>query len=195
MTITRRGLMAAGGAALVLPLPRAFAAPAMIDLGYRSPYRINVASIEVIDRYEPPFTSPNVEHHFAEPPARLAQRWANTRLIPTGQGTERTGRFTIDIASVIDVDLPKEGGLTGLFTKQQDRRYDARLAVSLEIITFGGVSESKITASATATQTMPEKASLEDRDAVFLQLSRNLIVSLEQEFDKLMPMYLSAYLR
>ncbi len=196
MTITRRGLLAAGGSAIVLPLPRAFAAaPSTLDLGYRAPYRIDVASLAVVDRYEPPFASPNVEHHFAEPPARLAARWANTRLIPTGQGTARTARFTIDIASVVDVDLPKEGGLTGFFTKQQDRRYDARLAVTLEIVTFGGVVESKITASATSTQTVPEKASLDDRDAVFLQLSRNLIVSLEQEFDKLMPAYLGAYLR
>jgi len=187
--------MAAGGAVLALPLGRAFAAPAALDLGYRAPFRINVSTIEVIDRYEPPFTSPNVEHHFTEPPARLAARWANTRLIPTGQGTDKTGRFIIDIASVVDVELPKEGGVRNLFTKQQEHRFDARLAVSFEILTFGGISESKITASATATRTMPGDTSPDDRDAVFLELSRMLIVSLESEFDTLVPQYLSAYLR
>lgn len=157
-------------------------APA-IDLGTgKQPYRLDVALVETQDRYDPPFRAPHVEHQFREPPARLMARWATQRLVAVGN--QRIARFIILDASVVEAELPKTGGIRGVFTTDQDRRYDAKLAVALEIRSFGGALEGRCDASANLSRTLSEKASLDDRDALFEAIDRELVGLIEPELDK-----------
>lgn len=165
-----------------------------IDLGTgKPPYRLDVALVETQDRYEPPFRAPNVEHYFREPPARLMARWATQRLVAVG--AQRIARFIILDASVVEVELPRTGGIRGMFTKEPDRRYDATLAVALEIRTFGAALEGRCDASARLSRTLHEDATLDERDQLFDEIDRELVRLIEPELDKGINTYLSQWVR
>ncbi|WP_119422457.1 hypothetical protein [Desertibaculum subflavum] len=169
------------------------AAPA-IDLGTgKQPYKLDVALVEIQDRYEPPFRAPNVEHQFREPPARLMARWATQRLVAVGN--QRIARFIIADASVIEAELPTTGGIRGMFTTQQDRRFDAKVAVAIEIRSFGGNLEGRCDASAMVSKTLSEKATLDDRDALFEEIDRELVALIEPELEKGIKTYLAQWVR
>lgn len=165
-----------------------------IDIGTgKQPYKLDVAVIETQDKYEPPFRAPNVEHQFREPPARLMARWATQRLVAVG--TQRIGRFIISDASVVEAELPTSGGIRGMFTTEQDRRFDAKVSVALEIRSFGGSLEGRCDASAAVSKTLSEKASLDDRDALFDEIDRDLVRLIEIELDKGIRTYLAQWVR
>jgi hypothetical protein len=168
--------------------------PPAIDLGTgKPPYRLDVALVETQDLYEPPFRAPNVEHQFREPPARLMARWATQRLVAVG--AQRIARLIITQASVVEVELPTRGGIRGMFTTEQDRRYDAKLSVAIEIRSFGAALEGRTDASVTVSRTLSEKASLDERDALFEEIDRELVRLIEPELDKGIRTFLAQWLR
>lgn len=170
------------------------AAPPAIDLGTgKQPYKLDVALVETQDRYVPPFSAPNVEHYFREPPARLMARWATQRLVAVG--AQGIARFIILDASVVEVDLPGTSGIRGMFTTDQDRRYDAKLAVAIEIRSFGGALEGRCDASAMVSKSLAEDASLDQRDALFEEIDRELVALIEPELDKGIRNYLAKWLK
>jgi hypothetical protein len=173
--------------------PGVAAAPA-IDLGTgKPPYRLDVALVETQDLYEPPFRLPNVEHQFREPPARLMARWATQRLVAVG--AQRIARLIITQASVVEVELPTSSGIRGMFTTEQNRRYDAKLSVAIEIRSFGAALEGRTDASVTVSRTLSEKASLDERDALFEEIDRELVRLIEPELDKGIRNFLAQWLR
>ena len=183
----------AGQPSINAPTLAPAAAPA-IDLGTgKPPYRLDVELVETQDRYEPPFRAPNVEHQFREPPARLMARWATQRLVAVG--AQRIARFIILDAAVVEIALPRTGGIRGMFTTDQDRRYDAKLAVALEIRSFGGALEARCDASVTVSRSLPEDASLDARDALFEEIDRELVRLIEPELDKGIRNFLAQWVR
>ena len=184
-------LAQAGQPSINAPTVVPAAAPA-IDIGTgKAPYRLDVALVETRDQYEPPFRAPNVEHQFREPPARLMARWATQRLVAVGN--QRIARFIILEAPVVEVELPTSGGIRGMFTTQQDRRYDAKLAVAIEIRSFGGALEGRCDASCTVSKSLSEKATLDERDALFEEIDRELVRLIEVELDKGIRNYLAQW--
>ena len=170
------------------------ATPPAIDLGTgKQPYKLDVALVETQDRYAPPFHAPNVEHQFREPPARLMARWATQRLVAVG--AQGIARFIILDASVVEVDLPGTSGIRGMFTTDQDRRYDAKLAVAIEMRSFGGALEGRCDASAMVSKALSEEATLDQRDALFEEIDRELVRLIEPELDKGIRNYLAKWLK
>ena len=96
------------------------------------PIQLEVRNLEVDTAYRPPLELPNVEHEFPVPPAETAAQWARDRLEPVG--TIGTARYIVREASVLETELETSGGVKGLFTTDQGRRYDAQVAAELEII-------------------------------------------------------------
>ncbi len=124
--------------------------------------QLNVARIEIVEQYRSPLRAPNVEHELPLAPAKAMRNWAADRLRAVGKSGQ--AKFIIVDASVKVALLRKKKGLKAAFTLDQSARYDTRLEARLEIETAGGLGKGFATATATRQRTMPEAASINDRD-------------------------------
>ncbi len=141
------------------------------------PIQLDVARIVIEDRYAPPLKAPNVEHLFPVPPARVARRWAEDRLRAVGRFG--TARVAIEEASVITEKLATKGGLKGAFTREQAERLVGVLRLRVEVGGEGGLAAGFAEAGATARRTLPEDISLNRRDEVYYEFTRDLAQKLD----------------
>ncbi|HXV23459.1 MAG TPA: hypothetical protein VED46_04290 [Alphaproteobacteria bacterium] len=157
------------------------------------PITLDVAEIEIIDASQPTGASPNVEHLFPVPPARAAERWARDRL--RAGGVTNRARYIIQRAEVVEVGLQQTEGLSGLFTTDQSERYDAELAVLLEIRSDTGGRLGQVTTELRKSRTVPEDASLSEREAVWFSITDDLSELLNAELERSMPLYLGRWIQ
>lgn len=108
-------------ALLVLALAACAAPPARptypeITWAHLPPFELDVAAVEVVSEYEPPYKEPNVEHLFPVPPGEAARRWADDRI--RAAGTEGRAKVVIKRASVTETPLElTEGVRTSPFAR------------------------------------------------------------------------------
>jgi hypothetical protein len=157
------------------------------------PFTLDVAEIEIIDATQPTGASPHVEHLFPLPPAKAAERWARDRL--RAGGTVNRARFTIQRAEVIEVGLRQTGGVSGIFTKDQSERYDADLVVLLEIRSDAGPLLGQVTAELRKSRTVPEDASLNERESIWFAITDDLAKLLNAEMERNMPPFLGRWIQ
>jgi hypothetical protein len=157
------------------------------------PFTLDVAEIEIIDATQPTGASPHVEHLFPLPPAKAAERWARDRL--RAGGTVNRARFTIQRAEVIEVGLRQTGGVSGIFTKDQSERYDADLVVLLEIRSDAGQLLGQVTAELRKSRTVPEDASLNERESIWFAITDDLAKLLNAEMERNMPPFLGRWIQ
>lgn len=145
------------------------------------PLQLNVASIAVDNRYNPPGTAPNIEQLHPVTPSTIAQRWADTRLVAVGSRGLAT--LTILDARVVEGKLPVKGGISGYFNDQADTKITgtlrAELTVSLPGTQEGAYSNYKASVNAVADKTILQSANLNDRDRAYFELMQLL----SQKFD------------
>jgi len=183
---------------LLLALAACSAPPAksrFAELTYHHlpPLGFDVAAIERSSRYQPPGQPPNMEQLFPVPPKQAALAWAEGRL--RALGASRRLRFTVLDAAAVETRLDSRGGLTGLLTTEQTERYEAHLAVLLEILGAGGGVEASARAEARRSVTVPENASLNDRERVWFALTEKLMLDLDRQLETTIREVLGAYLR
>ena len=154
--------------------------------------RLDVGKVEIVDEYVPPLKAPNVEHDFPVAPAEVAERWGRDRVIAAG--TSGVARIVIRNAGVIEVPFEKTEGLTGLITVDQAARYDATLEILIEIRSDLGTQEAFVRAFANRSQSVPEDITLNERQAVFHELTEGLIGDLNVELEKNIRQHLARYL-
>jgi hypothetical protein len=157
------------------------------------PITLDVAEIEIIDATQPTGASPHVEHLFPLPPARAAERWARDRL--RAGGTINRARFIIQRGEVTEVNLRQTGGFSGVFTKDQSERYDAELAVLLEIRSDAGQRLGQVTAELRKSRTVAEDASLNERESIWFTITDDLAKLLNAEMERTMPQYLGRWIQ
>lgn len=157
------------------------------------PITLDVAEIEIIDATQPTGASPHVEHLFPLPPAKAAERWARDRL--RAGGTQNRARFIIQRADVVEVGLRQTEGISGVFTKDQSERYDAELAVLLEIRSDAGPLLGQVTAELRKSRTVREDASLNERESIWFAITDDLAKLLNAEMERTMPQYLSRWIQ
>ena len=157
------------------------------------PITLDVAEIEIIDATQPTGASPHVEHLFPLPPAKAAERWARDRL--RAGGTANRARFIIQRAEVTEVGLPQTEGFSGIFTKDQSERYDADLAVLLEIRSDAGQQLGQVTAELRKSRTVPEDASLNERERIWFAITDDIAKLLNEEMERTMPQFLGRWIQ
>ena len=157
------------------------------------PITLDVAEIEIIDATQPTGASPHVEHLFPLPPAKAAERWARDRL--RAGGASNRARFIIQRAEVTEVNLRQTEGLSGWFTKDQSERYDADLAVLLEIRSAAGQRLGQVTAELRKSRTVAEDASLNEREGVWFAITDDLMKLLNAEMERTMPQFLGRWIQ
>lgn len=194
----RPGLAAAGlWALLVLALSACQIEPprqtfAELTFDHRPPLRFDVAEVQVDQAYVPRLEPPHVEQKTPLPPAAAAARWARDRLRATG--TEGRLLFTVQEASVVEVPLPKTGGLEGLWVVDQSERYDARLVLTMTLFNAFGAQEASATVTATRSATVPEDASLNEREAVWFALVEKLMRDSDGQLEETLRRYFGRHI-
>jgi hypothetical protein len=155
--------------------------------------RVDVAAVDLQDAFHASFRFPNVEHLFPIPPEHAMQNWAEDRLEATG--TMRRLRVRIVDASVTETELPRTKGLTGAFTTDQAQRYDAKAAMSIDILDDRGLSESTIEASVSSTRSVPEGLTPNQRDETWYAMTKDLMTALDRQLEQRMRETFALYVR
>jgi len=159
----------------------------------KPPVRFDVARIEIEDRYRPPLEAPNVEHAFPIPLADAAERWAQDRFQAVGRSG--TARVLIEDASATLKPLPVDKGVTGLFKREQAEQLEGRLLVRLQITGLASQATGFAEAGATGRRTISESISLNERDRIYYEFTRELTQKLDQAMDEAIAKYLQSLVR
>ncbi len=141
---------------------------------------LDVAKIEVVDKFAPSADKTHVEGRVPVAPKTALRNWARDRL--RAGGAAGVAVFTIEDASVIETDLAINKDLKAQFTKEQAQRYDAAVRVTLRLEGLPSVTEAVATASANRSQTVREDANVNQRDTILFELTEALM----REFDPAM---------
>jgi hypothetical protein len=156
--------------------------------------RIAASEIRVVDNYDAPLKSPNVEHMFPTPLTTSISQWSTDRL--QAAGTDGIMEVTIEEASVVEVKLPKTKGLRGLFTDDQSERYDAKLRATMRLYTGNraiAVAEGDV--NVVRSRSINEKATINDRERLFHDMSKELMTQFNTQSEARLRQYFGAFLR
>lgn len=153
--------------------------------------RLDVGAMDVVSEYRSPMAKPHVEHQFPVSPEKALRRWAADRLKP--EGAEGTARFVIIDAPVTETVLKKDESFKGTFTTQQTERYEAVLEAALEIETVRG--RGRAAARVSRSITVPEDASLNDREQEWFKLVEAVMNDFNGEMDRQIRQHLVNWLK
>jgi hypothetical protein len=160
------------------PMRQSFATLTFQD---RPQIRLDVAQIEIAQAYKAPGVAPHVDHLFPQKPADVAAAWGRDVLRAVGERGMAT--YTILDASATETALPRTTGLTQTFKTEQSERYDLRIEVKLELgnplLRTTGIA----TASASRSQTVAENTTLNQREAVWFQMTESAMRELDQKLE------------
>jgi len=163
-----------------------------ITYKHRPAIRFDVSEVVVERAYVPPLDRPNVDHLMPNPPVVLAIKWAQDRLVADGQANRLVYRI-VD-ASVVEIPLDGNSGLQDMFTVSQSERYDAHVAVVVELIEDSGLTRSIVKTEAERTITLPEDATLNEREQAWFKLSEMVMNDLDAELEKSLYQYMAAHI-
>lgn len=159
-------------------------APRPVDFTSFGPIVLNAATVDFVDATRPAGGVVHVEQRAATPPLEAMRRWTAERLQTAG----RAGvvRVTVRDASIVEVPLPKTGGVKGYFTNDQAQRYDGRMEVEVAgeaPVSGGGSFRGTTKAIATYSISVAENATLYDREATISDVSRRLAEDINARLD------------
>lgn len=154
--------------------------------------RFDVTEVVVERVYNPPLGRPNVDHLMPNPPVVLATRWAQDRLVADGRANRLV--FRIVDASVVETELHSDSSLEDFFSVSQSERYDARLAVQVALVEDGGFTRSLVKAEAERSVTVPEDASLREREGIWFKLGEAVMNDLGGELEKSLRQHMGPYI-
>ena len=159
----------------------------------RPPIQLDVAQIEIVQAYQAPGVAPHVDHLFPQRPADVAANWGRDVLRAVGQRGQAT--YTIVDASATDTLLPRASGLTQMFKTEQSDRYDLHIAVKLEVANPALASTGYVTAEAFRSQTVAENMTLNQREAVWFQMTESAMRELDGKLEAAIKDKLRVFVR
>jgi hypothetical protein len=178
----RSFLLLAGASALAAcetpPMRQSFATLTFQD---RPPIRLDVAQIEIYEAYKAPGVAPHVDHLFPQKPKDVAAAWGRDVLQAVGERGMAT--YTILDASATETALPRATGLTQAFKTEQSDRYDLHIEVKLDIGNPLLRATGVVTASASRSQTVAEDMTLNQREAVWFQMTESAMRELDGKLE------------
>ena len=144
-----------------------------------SAYQVRAAQLEVLDGYEAPGRSPNIEHLQAIQPENALVAWAKRRFKPNGSAGIM--RVIILDASVTRRDLLGPDAGSSWFRDRAAEEFNGRAEIRLEYVHPDGRTKDWATAIATARRSVNESAEPDERQAVIDDLVRELLRKLDRE--------------
>jgi hypothetical protein len=143
--------------------------------------RLDVAQIEIVQAYKAPGQAPNVDHLFPQKPVDVAMSWGRDVLRAVGQRGMAT--YTVLDASATETRLPRSTGMTQMFRKEQSDRYDLRIAVQLQVNNPLLRATGGAQASASRSQTVGEDMTLNEREAVWFEMTESAMRELDRKLE------------
>lgn len=158
------------------------------------PIHLAVSKIEVIEEYKSPMVPPNVEHRIPYSPAEAMDIWVKQRL--RAVGLENRLEVIIKNGAVTATELPKQSGFQGFFTGEPDKKYEAVLEVEMRVYDESGsaMSAANVSAKASRTVVLNEKASVQQREEAFRKMITELMTLINAQLEKNMFMFMSGYI-
>lgn len=161
---------------------------------YGAPLVIDAQEVRVMDNSATPLTPPHVEQNFPVLPSSVLKHWADQRLRASGHGGMM--EVTIAEASAIATPLPKTKGIEGIFTDDQDTRYDLTLKVNFRIYSgASALSDASGDVTVTRTHTINEKATVSDRQKLLDTMLHDAMASFDREAELRLRQYFSRFLK
>jgi len=164
-----------------------------LSFAHQPPLAFNLASVEVVQAYRPPFRAPNVEHDFPTPPAIAVQRWVEDRV--KAEGASGAFRVTIRTASAVTTRLATNTDLEGLITTEQSERLDVKLDVLFVILEDGLPSGTFASVTVTRSRTLDEAINLNERDKIYFDITNELMNDFNATAEQNIRKYFARYLR
>lgn len=164
-----------------------------ISFAHLQPISLNVARIEVENRYVSPATRPNVEHEFPVSPAAVASNWGRDRL--RAVGSSGVARVIVRRASVVEVPLKRTTGVTGAFTRDQSERYDAIIDMRVEISDGTGSERASAESTAKLSRSVSENISLNDREKIWFEMTEEMMGDLNTALDNQIRIHMKKWIR
>jgi hypothetical protein len=154
---------------------------------------LDVANIEVENAYVPPAAPPNVDHLFPVTPLEATNQWIKDRL--QAVGAVGRARVVIANAATIATSIETNKNFSGYFINEQAERYAANLEVVVEVLDNAGARVGVAWASSKRVQTVPEDASLSDKDLVWYRMTDSLMTAFDKEMERQIRSKLNRWVR
>ncbi|MTI11225.1 hypothetical protein [Curvivirga aplysinae] len=164
------------------------------DLTFTHLQRINldVASIEVVQAYQPPLQQPHIEHETPISMLATTATWAEDVFKSVGQSG--SAKIIISEASIVEEALSNNNSITSTFTTEQSEKYTSKLTVEIQIQdAFGGSATTN--SSVSRSITVAEDISLTGRERVWFDLIEDTINDMNLKIRDGIGKYLKDYLR
>jgi hypothetical protein len=163
-----------------------------VRFSHLTPIVLDVAKIEIAERYRPPVREPNVDHLMSPSPLMVMRRWAEDRL--RAGGPTGTAKFIIVDASVVETPLDKPSGFKGFFTNAQAVRYNLVMQARLEVQRRdGGEARGFADALVKRERTMPEEVTLNKREDILFEFvagaGDDFNAQMEQQIEKHLKLF------
>lgn len=162
-------------ATAVAPLPQ-YSLP---EAWQQTAFTLDISEIRLENGYEMPLRFPYVEHQFPVSFYKALENWVQGRLQATGAGDNQL-EILVEKAQVVEKELPVTSGVKGAFINEQAAQFDATLTVTFKL--YGPRSffpQSELTLNVSKTASLPEDASLEEREKLF----HSMLLDCMQRFD------------
>jgi len=153
-----------------------------------------VAGVDVQSRYTPPLRAPNVDHRFPVSPEAALRQWAKDRLVPTGGGAA-IARFIVLNGAAVEEKLTRTQGVRGALTTDQAERYSAKAEATIEIVDPSGRVLGQTEARVGLSRTIPEGATLNEREKHWYELTRDMMAQFDAEIEGAIRRYLVNWVR
>jgi len=155
--------------------------------------RLAVAELQVIPAYAAPGRKPNVEHRMKAPLQAVAAQWARGSV--RAVGTLNRARVIVRQASIVAVALKRKTGVSGLFRKEPNTRYDGTLALAIEVRNDTGDLLGQVSARATRSREVLEGTSQEDHEALWRAMAEGLVADVARELERQVALRLTSFAR
>jgi len=164
-----------------------------ITFSHLQAIKIDVATIEVENRFQAPLTAPHIEHLLPTPPSKAMEQWLRDRFTPVGRSG--TLRMVIDDASATATPLDLDKSLTGQLTKQQSQLNEMNVHATLQLKDANGNILGTAAAKAERSITTREDISLNDRRNLWLESVSQLMNDFNRSMEPNIQLYLKPWLK
>lgn len=154
---------------------------------------LDVAKVEIENRYNPPLAAPHIEHKMPTSPAQALEQWLTDRVKAVG----RTGtlRMVIEDARTTETELATDTSLKGALTKQQGWRYDMAVKATLQLRGISGDLLAEASANAERSITAREDISLNDREKLWFDTLGQLMNNFNGAMDANLKRYMGRWIQ
>ena len=169
-------------------------APHFPEITFRTepPFRITAETVEIVEAYVPPLRAPNVEHESPVAPSILLRRWAEQRL--EAAGGPGYVRATITDASIVETELATNQTVETSFQTEQAFRFNGRAAMRIQLVDATGAVRATVEGAAEQVRTLPENATLLERQEILFQMSEDLARALDKVLGENLRQHFAAHL-